>query len=125
MDPVWRLLPDHLVLRILEFSTEIDQRLAFKIPPRKLTLDRTIKFQNEIVYDLEKETMRQVEVDEDDQVLTFWRRGLKLSMIRPGPIYIFNMEWEPYELTMYTGEYAFGPATCSNHVVINKTIKFV
>lgn len=126
MDPkLWRHLPTDLVRRILTLC-DIDVRLTFKIPPKKLVLDQTFKFQNEIVYDLARRTLRQVEYDhESDSVLTFWRKGLVLSTVRRGPLYVFNMEWEPYELTMYTEDYAFGPAECRNHIVLNKSIKFV
>lgn len=126
MDPkLWRRLPTDIVRKIVD-HLGIDVRLAFKVPPKKLVLDRNFKFQNEIVYDLANQTLRQVEVDPDLRaVLTFWRRGVKLSAIRPGPLYIFNMEWDPYELTMYTEELAFGPAECRNHIVVNKSIKFI
>jgi hypothetical protein len=126
MDPnIWRHLPTDIVRKIIRLLG-IDVRLAFKVPPRKLVLDKNLKFKNEIVYDMINHTLRQVEVDPElETVLTIWRRGIKLSAVRPGPLYIFNMEWEPYELTMSTEDFILGPAECQNHIVVNKSIKFI
>jgi hypothetical protein len=126
MDPVWRLLPDHLVLRILEFSNEIEQRVAFKIPPKKLILDRNIEFRNEIVYDQNSMTMWDFTGLTEPEV-PYWitRKGIKFSQYRSdGDLCIFNMEWEDYDMTMYSGTEIVGPTTCRNHLVTNKRVKF-
>ena len=126
MDPIWKFLPDHLVLRVLEFSTEIDQRVAFKIPPKKLVLDRNIEFRYEIVYDHLTKTMWDFTGLTDPEV-PYWitRKGIRFSQYRSeDDLYIFNMEWEDYDMTMYSGLEQIGPTTCRNHMVTNKRVKF-
>lgn len=127
MDPIWRFLPDHLVLRILEFSNEIDQRIFFKIPPRKLILNKNFEFRNEFVYDHLSRIMWDFSgmSDPDDP---YWikRKGIKFSQYRsPDDIYIFNMGWEDYDMTLFETTYQLGPSKCSNHIVIHKRVKFV
>jgi len=126
MDPIWRFLPDHLVLRVLEFSTEIEQRVAFKILPRKLVLDKNLEFRSEIVYDHLTRTMRDFTGLTDPEV-PYWitRKGIKFSQYRSdGDLCIFNMGWEDYDMTMYSGTEIVGPTICRNHLVTNKRVKF-
>lgn len=126
MDPIWRFLPDHLVLRILEFSTEIDQRVAFKILPRKLVLPKNLEFRSEIVYDHLTRTMWDFTGLTDPDV-PYWitRKGIKFSQYRSdGDLYVFNIGWENYDMTMYSEDRVLGPSTCSNHIVTNKKVKF-
>ena len=126
MDPVWRLLPDHLVLRVLEFSDEIEQRVAFKILPRKLVLPKNIEFRSEIVYDHMTRTMWDFTGLTDPEA-PYWitRRGIKFSQYRSPGLYVFNIGWEDYQMTMFSGQDQIGPTTCSNHlVIVNKRVKF-
>ena len=126
MDPtVWRFLPDHLVLRVLEFSNEIEQRVAFKILPRKLVLDKNLEFRSEIVYDHLTRTMWDFTGLTDPEV-PYWitRRGIKFSQYRSPGLYVFNMGWDDYQMTMYSGRDQIGPTTCSNHLVTDKRVKF-
>lgn len=127
MDPVWRLLPDHLVLRILEFSTEIEQRVAFKILPRKLVLPKNLEFRPEIVYDHLSRTMWDF-TGLTDPESPYWitRRGIKFSQYRSPGLHVFNIGWEDYQMTMYSDGLQLGPTICRNHIVLtNKRIKFV
>jgi hypothetical protein len=127
MDPIWRFLPDHLVLRILEFSNEIEQRIFFKIPPRKLILNKNFEFRNEFVYDHLSRIMWDFSGMSDPDV-PYWikRKGIKFSQYRsPEDIYIFNMGWEDYDMTMFSDDIQIGPSKCSNHIVIHKRVKFV
>ena len=126
MDPVWRFLPDHLVLRVLEFSNEIEQRVAFKILPRKLVLPKNLEFRSEIVYDHMTRTMWDFTgLTEPEAPYWITRRGLKFSQYRSvDDLYVFNMGWEDYDMTMFSGTEYIGPTKCSNHLVINKRVKF-
>ena len=125
MDPIWRFLPDHLVLRVLEFSNEIEQRVAFKILPRKLVLAKNLEFRSEIVYDHMTRTMWDF-TGLTDPEMPYWitRMGIKFSQYRSPGLYIFNMGWEDYQMTMFSGQNQIGPSTCSNHLVTNKRVKF-
>ena len=125
MDPIWRFLPDHLVLRVLEFSNEIEQRVAFKILPRKLVLAKNLEFRSEIVYDHMTRTMWDF-TGLTDPEMPYWitRKGIKFSQYRSPGLYIFNMGWEDYQMTMFSGQNQIGPSTCSNHLVTNKRVKF-
>jgi hypothetical protein len=126
MDPIWRFLPDHLILRILEFSNEIEQRVAFNIFPRKLVIDKKLQFRNEIVYDHLSKTMWDFTgMTEPDHPYWITRKGIKFSHYRSdGDVYIFNMGWEDYQMTLFSDGSQIGPSTCSNHIVINKKVKF-
>jgi hypothetical protein len=125
MDPIWRFLPNHLVLRVLEFSNEIEQRVAFKILPRKLVLDKNLEFRSEIVYDHMTRTMWDFTGLTDPEV-PYWitRKGIRFSQYRSPGLYVFNMGWEDYQMTMFSGKDQIGPTTCSNHLVTNKRVKF-
>jgi len=126
MDPIWRFLPNDLVLRVLEFSDDIDVRVTFKIPPRKLNPVRNFEFRSEIVYDHMTKTMWDFTgLTETEQPYWIMRKGIRFSQYRsPDDIYIFNMGWEDYEMTMFSGDLQLGPTTCRNHIVINKRVKF-
>lgn len=125
MDPIWRLLPDHLVLRILDFSNEIEQRVAFKILPRKLVLDKNLEFRSEIVYDHMTRTMWDFTGLTDPEI-PYWitRKGIKFSQYRSPGLYIFNIGWEDYQMTMFSDGNKVGPSTCRNHLVTDKKVKF-
>ena len=116
----------HLLHRVLEFSDEIDQRVAFKISPRKLVMDKNFEFRNEIVYDHLSKTMWDFTgLTEADHPYWITRKGIKFSQYREdGDLYIFNMGWEDYQMTMFSDGNQVGPSTCSNHIVINKKVKF-
>lgn len=125
MDPIWRLLPDHLVLRILEFSNEIEQRISFKILPRKLVIDKNFEFRNEIVYDRFSKTMFDF-TGKTEREDPYWiiRKGIKFSQYRTAGIYIFNIGCEPYQMTMFSETHQVGPSTCSNNIILHKKVKF-
>ena len=127
MDPVWRQLPNDLVLRVLQFSDEIEQRVAFKILPRKLKLPKNLEFRPEIVYDHLSKTMWDFTgLTEQEHPYWILRKGIKFSQYRSQDnLHVFNMGWENYEMTMFSGEIQVGPSTCSNHIVLaNKRVKF-
>ena len=126
MDPCWKNLPTELIRKIIEFSDEIDTRIAFKIPPRKLTIDKNFQFRSEIVYDLSSMTLWD-RTHLSLEIEPYWclRKNILFSQLRPPRTHIFNMEWEEYELTLHAGQDVFGPMTVSNHVVLNKNVKFV
>ena len=116
----------HILHRVLEFSDEIDQRVAFKISPRKLVLPKNFEFRNEIVYDHLSKTMWDFTgMTEPDHPYWITRKGIKFSQYRSdGDLYIFNMGWEDYQMTLFSDGKQIGPTTCSNHLVINKKVKF-
>lgn len=126
MDPIWRSLPNDLVLRILEFSDEIETRIHFKIPPRKLRPVRNFEFRNEIVYDHLSRTMWDFTgLTEPEQPYWIIRKGIKFSQYRSPGLYVFNIGWEDYDMTMFSGDLQLGPTKCRNHIVLNKRVKFV
>ena len=126
MDPVWRQLPNDLVLRILEFSDEIETRIHFKIPPRRLTLPRNFEFRPEIIYDhLTKSMWDYTGLSDPEDPYWILRKGIKFSQYRSPDLYVFNMGWEDYEMTMFSTDHVLGPTVCSNHMVfVNKRVKF-
>lgn len=127
MDPVWRQLPNDLVLKVIEFSDEIETRIHFKIPPRKLFLPRNFEFRPEVIYDHMTKTMWDFTgLTEQEHPYWILRKGIKFSQYRsPDNLHVFNMGWEDYQMTMFSGQVQMGPTTCSNHLVVaNKRVKF-
>jgi hypothetical protein len=120
MDPIWTQLPTDLALKIIGHLDDIDTRLAFKVPPRRLVLDKNFEFRSEIVYDPISRILFQFE-----NQLILIRKNINLSVVRPGPLYVFNMEWDPYDLTIHVENHTFGPIECCKHVVTNKKVKFL
>ena len=118
----------NLLTRVLKFSDEIEQRVAFKIPPRKLAIPRTLlEFRPEIVYDHLTRTMWDFTgLVEHEHPYWILRKGIKFSQYRSQDnLHVFNMGWEEYEMTMFSGQSRVGPTTCSNHLVLaNKRVKF-
>lgn len=57
----------------------------------------------------------------------YWviRRGIKFEYYRTPGLYVFNMGWEDYEMTLYSEKGPIGPTACSNHLVFNEKVKFV
>jgi hypothetical protein len=122
MDPIWADLPYDLVRRILGFVDDIDTRLKFKIPPRKLKVARNFEFRSEIVYDNQTQSL----YDFSGKCEGFWlvRHGIKFSQYRSPGLHIFNMEWEPYQMTMYAEDYILGPSVTWTHFISPARIKF-
>jgi hypothetical protein len=120
MDPIWSHLPNDLVLKIVGHLEDIDIRVAFKITPRRLKMDKNFQFRNEIVYDPVNRNLFEFE-----NKILFVRKNINFSVIRPGPLYIFNMEWEPYNLIIYTENCTMGPIQCFDHIVLHKNVKFL
>ena len=126
MDPVWARLPNDLALAIIGLLDDIDVRLAFKIPPRKLNPARKFELRPEIVYDHLTRTMWDFTgLTETEQPYWIMRRGIKFSQYRSPGLYVFNIGWEDYAMTMYSDEHILGPTTCRNHIVTDKKVKFV
>lgn len=126
MDPgVWSNLPTDLALKIIGHLDDIDTRLAFKVPPKKLVIDKNFQFRNEIVYDNFSKTLWDFTHLGDEDPYLLVRKNIKFSQFRLPDRYIFNMGWEDYEMTMFCDQYTFGPTTFRNHYVTNKKIKFV
>ena len=125
MDDLWRSLPDHLALRIINFLDDIDVRIFFKIPPRRLNFDRNFNFRNEFIYDWVTRTMYDFSgMGDPDQPFWIVRRGIPFSHFRTPGLHIFNMGWEDYDMTMYSDEGAVGPTICRNHIILDKNVKF-
>lgn len=133
MDPeVWRRLPSDLVRRVLTMADlPIDTRLHFGLVPKKINLKNFFKnFRNDLVYDNATKTLWDFRsmLDEDPAFKMFLKRkNFKFSMFRSPDVHVFNMGWEPYELTMVSTVQAIelGPIVVRNHLVIRDKIKFI
>ncbi len=126
MDPVWTQIPNDLALHIIGSLDDIDVRLAFKIPPRKLNPARKFELRSEIVYDHLSRTMWDFTgLTEREQPYWIMRKGIKFSQFRSPDLYVFNIGWEDYEMTMFSDTHVLGPTICRNHIVLNKKVKFV
>jgi hypothetical protein len=124
MDPaVWRHLPTDLVRRVLSLADlPIDTRLHFKLENKKLNLKNFFKnFRNSLVYDNATHTLWDFRPLPEFYLK---RKNLKFSCFRSPGMHVFNMGWDPYDMTIY-GAFRFGPRQLSNHLVIRDKIKFI
>ena len=100
----------------------IDTRLDFGLVPRKLNLNFKNFFRTKLVYDNATQTLWDFRPLPEFYMK---RKNLKFSCFRsPGQLHVFNMGWEPYDMTIY-GAFKFGPRQLSNHLVIRDEIKFL
>lgn len=122
MDLCWKNLPDDIFWHMIQFVSDIDTRRAFKVGPKKLSIDKDFEFRSEIVYNKKTKTMW----DRSDPSWIL-RKGIEFSSYRPEGLYIFNMGWAEYEWEIYRQDQViFGPMVATTHVIIvNKQIKFV
>lgn len=130
MDPdVWGRLPYDLVRRVLSVADlSIDTRLDLGLHPKKINLKNFFKnFRNELVYDNATKTLwdfRPMADSDPDDKFFLKRKNFKFSMFRGPDIHVFNMGWEPYELTIVGPTQHFGPTPARRHLVIRDKIKF-
>lgn len=125
MDAIWSQIPNDLAIHIIGFLDDIDTRLAFKIPPRKLKSGRKFDLRPEFIYDHLSRTLWDFSgLSETDHPYWITRKGIKFSQYRSPGLYVFNIGWEDYDMTMYSGESIHGPTVCRNHIVLNKKVKF-
>lgn len=130
MDPsIWRHLPTDLVRLVLNLADlPIDTRLFFKLQNRKLNLKSNFKnFRNSLTYDNATQTLWDFRSMTDLDLKFFLKRkNFKFSCFRDPDRYVFNMGWDPYEMTIYfEDEPHYGPTSISNHLVIRDKIKFI
>ena len=114
----------NLVHRILSLVDDIDIRRAFQIPPRRLTGHRFTRY--EYVYDNSTSTMFDFS-GMKDPVSTYWiiSRGIPFTVFRSPDLHVFNMEWDDYEMTLFSDGKEIGPSLCKNHLVIRSPVKFL
>lgn len=130
MDPgIWSRLPTDLIRCIIELANlDIDTRLHFGLVPKKIKLNFKNIFwpRPSVVYDNASRTMFDF-TGLTDADLPFWitRKGIPFSQYMSRAGHVFNMGWEPYQMTMYSGAYALGPTECRNHMVFRENIKFI
>lgn len=131
MDPkVWRHLPTDLVRRVLDMADlPIDTRLHFHLLPKKIFLKNFFKnFRNDLVYDNRTQTLwdfRHMHDADPDLKFFLKRKNFKFSVFRSPDLHVFNMGWDPYELTLMCATHQLGPTEVRNHLVIRDKIKFI
>ena len=125
MDPIWVNLPDDLALKIIGYLSDIDIRLAFGIPPRRLVINKQINFRSKFVYDNFTKTMYDFSGMSEEPPYWIMRRGISFSQFRRPNVFVFNMEFGEYEMTMFSDDAQLGPTKCSNHIVLKDKVKFL
>jgi hypothetical protein len=127
MEEIWKFLPTDLVRKILNMADlAIDTRLYFKLENKKINFKNIFWPRPSVVYDNASRTMFDFTGLTDDD-LPFWiiRKNIKFSQFRSPNTHVFNMEWDPYEMTMFSDDYILGPSECRNHIVFRENIKFI
>lgn len=121
---MWSKLPLDIIRLIIEKIDDIDVRLAFKIPPKKLGTYR-LPLRPEIVYLNSTKTMFDFTGMSEPHPYWIIRRQLPFSQYRSSGIHVFNMEWDEYDMTMFTETGTQGPTKCKNHLATYKRVKFI
>lgn len=126
MDTVWTQIPNDLALHIIGFLDDIDVRRAFGFKPRRLVINKRLNFRSEFVYNRTTQTMFDFSGMSDDTE-PYWiiRRGIPFSQYCSPDIHVFNMEWEDYDMTMFSNGFQLGPTKCRNHIVLHDKVKFI
>jgi hypothetical protein len=128
MNDIWAQLPNDLVYKILNMADlSIDTRLYFKLENRKIKINKNIFFPRpKIIFQKDSKNMFDF-TGMTDIYQPFWivRKNIKFSQFRTPDIYVFNMGWDPYSMTMYSNDEEIGPTQCQNHIVFRGYIKFV
>lgn len=97
MDDVWKKLPYDMVREILKYSDDIDVRIAFKIPPRRIHTSRIWKIsyllnsREGLFYNLETDTLHCFENG-------VYSNRRPIRMFKFGDLSIFNDEESPHVL---------------------------
>ena len=116
------LRPDLVRSVLSRADLPIDTRLNLGLVPKKLNLKNFFKnFRSKLVYDNATQTLWDFRPWPE---FCMKRKNLKFSCFRSPDMHVFNMGWDPYDMTIY-GDFKFGPRTLSNHLVIRDEIKFV
>lgn len=124
MDPaIWRHLPPDLIRRVLHMADlPIDTRVYFRLDPKKLNLKNFLKtFRTDLVYDNSTQTLWDFRPWPE---FFMKRKNFKFSGFRSPDMHVFNMGWDPYEMTIM-GPFRLGPYPLTNHLVIRSKIKFI
>jgi len=117
------MLSNQVTRKILDLVDDIDTRLAFRLNPRKVRIPRNI-IRTEAIYDRVNNKMYDFMGLGEDPPYWIVRENIKFDYFRTPNIYVFNMSWEPYDMTMYTDSEKVGPTLCYNHIVKN-SVKFI
>lgn len=115
-----------LELRIASYLEDMDVRRELGVPPKRLNINRSFVPKHEFVYVQSSRTMFDFSgMSDPDEPYWIIRRGIKFSQYRSdGNLHVFNMEWDEYDMTMFTRNHQFGPSMCKNHIVLRKPVKF-
>ncbi len=116
-------LPNQIIFRILDNISDIDTRLSFRIPPKRLQVSRIKRYS--VVYDNFHKVMYDFTGMSDSHPYWVVRRGIKFEYYRSPNTYVFNMGWENYQMTLYSEDGPIGPTLCSNHIVFKDDVKFI
>ena len=116
-------LPNNILIKVFDNVKDIDTRLAFGIPPRRLRQRRIRRYK--VIYDNTNNVMYDFTGMSDPDPYWIVRRGIKFEYYRTPGLYVFNMGWEDYDMTMYSEKGPIGPTPCSNHIVFSEGVKFI
>jgi hypothetical protein len=117
------MLPNQVKLKVLDLVDDIDTRLAFRLRPRRLRIPRNLT-RFETIYDRVNKKMYDFMGLSEDPPYWIVRENIEFDYFRTPNIYVFNMGWEEYGMTMYTETEQNGPTPCFNHIVKN-SVKFI
>lgn len=112
MEPIWKNLSYDMVREILTYVDDIDVRISFKIPPRKLDINRIWRLEwllnthDGIFYNLETETLHNMRLPG----IHIIRRPFKLDYYDDG-LWVFNESRTSHsvEITTASGDYMCVP----------------
>ena len=109
---------------ILYLIDDIDVRLEFGLKPLKIRVPRRFRFKSEVVYDSLKKKMYDFSGMAEQPPYWIIREDINFEYFRTPNVYVFNMGWQDYDMTLVSETETIGPTKCSNHIVRN-SVKFI
>ena len=115
------MLTKELINKVID-HLDINTRVELGLTPRKLKIPRISRFES--VYWNEKKKMYDFSGLSEDPPYWIIREGINFDYFRTPYIYVFNMGWEAYSMTMYTTTGHSETTLCYNHIV-KHSVKFI
>lgn len=115
------MLTKELIHKVFD-HLDINTRVELGLTPRKLKIPKLCRFES--VYCNKKKKMYDFAGLAEDPPYWIIRENIEFDYFKTPDIYVFNMGWEPYGMTMYTKTGPSDTTVCYNHIV-KHSVKFL
>ncbi len=117
---------DKVAEKILMYS-DIDTRVKFSAPSRKISYSPNFIFRSELVYDNESMALYDFTEMCYDSPRWFKYDRIPFSGVRSTEdrtVVMFNLEWQDHLVTMFGDDYVIGPTIIHRHFITPRRVKF-